>query len=60
MTSSSPISPAIDELWERRADLTPADEDARNENFAANNDDSDDNDDDDDDGSDNSASDDVD
>ena len=29
MTSSSPISPAIDELWERRADLSPAHEDAR-------------------------------
>ena len=26
---SSPIDPVIDELWERRADLTPDDEDAR-------------------------------
>jgi 2,3,4,5-tetrahydropyridine-2-carboxylate N-succinyltransferase len=25
----SPISPLVDELWERRADLSPADEDAR-------------------------------
>jgi 2,3,4,5-tetrahydropyridine-2-carboxylate N-succinyltransferase len=27
--TSSPIDPVIDELWERRADLTPDDEDAR-------------------------------
>ena len=27
--TASPISPVVDELWERRADLTPADEDAR-------------------------------
>jgi 2,3,4,5-tetrahydropyridine-2-carboxylate N-succinyltransferase len=26
---TSPISPLVDELWERRADLSPADEDAR-------------------------------
>ncbi len=33
--SSSPIDPVIDELWERRADLTPADLDARKEIIAA-------------------------
>jgi 2,3,4,5-tetrahydropyridine-2-carboxylate N-succinyltransferase len=33
--SDSPISNAIDELWERRADLTPADEDARKQVIAA-------------------------
>ncbi len=27
--TDSPISPVVDELWERRADLSPADEDAR-------------------------------
>jgi len=27
--TDSPLSPALDELWERRADLTPDDEDAR-------------------------------
>ena len=27
--TESPISPAVDELWERRADLSPRDEDAR-------------------------------
>ena len=33
--TSSPIDPAIDELWERRADLTPDDEDARKQVVAA-------------------------
>ena len=27
--TDSPISPVVDELWERRADLSPGDEDAR-------------------------------
>jgi 2,3,4,5-tetrahydropyridine-2-carboxylate N-succinyltransferase len=27
--TASPLDPALDELWERRADLSPADEDAR-------------------------------
>ena len=27
--TDSPLSPVVDELWERRADLTPADQDAR-------------------------------
>ncbi|MEO3888156.1 2,3,4,5-tetrahydropyridine-2,6-dicarboxylate N-succinyltransferase [Nonomuraea sp. B5E05] len=30
VSTSSPISPVVDELWERRADLSPADVDARN------------------------------
>jgi 2,3,4,5-tetrahydropyridine-2-carboxylate N-succinyltransferase len=29
MGYTSPIDPAVDELWERRAELTPADQDAR-------------------------------
>ena len=29
MTETSPISPIVDELWERRDGLSPADEDAR-------------------------------
>ena len=33
--TDSPISPVVDELWERRADLTPADEDARKQVVAA-------------------------
>ncbi|MCW2500676.1 MAG: 2,3,4,5-tetrahydropyridine-2,6-dicarboxylate N-succinyltransferase [Frankiales bacterium] len=33
--TDSPISPTIDELWERRADLTPEDLDARKEIVAA-------------------------
>ncbi len=33
--SHSEIAPAIDELWERRADLTPADQDARAQVIAA-------------------------
>jgi len=27
--TESPISPVVDELWERRSELSPADEDAR-------------------------------
>ncbi|MEO3793617.1 2,3,4,5-tetrahydropyridine-2,6-dicarboxylate N-succinyltransferase [Nonomuraea sp. B10E15] len=30
VSTSSPISPVVDELWERRAELSPADVDARN------------------------------
>ena len=33
--TDSPISPVVDELWERRADLSPADEDARKHVVAA-------------------------
>lgn len=35
MTETSPISPVIDELWERRDQLSPADEDARKQVVAA-------------------------
>ena len=33
--TESPISPVVDELWERRAELSPADEDARKTVIAA-------------------------
>jgi 2,3,4,5-tetrahydropyridine-2-carboxylate N-succinyltransferase len=33
--TNSPINPAIDELWERRSELSPADEDARKQVIAA-------------------------
>ena len=35
MDKTSPISPIIDELWERRDQLSPADEDARKQVVAA-------------------------